>query len=907
MPLNETIRKNRTEVIADEILSIRGVKAEADTEEALQRFALNQNLSALCLSGGGIRSAAFCLGVIQRLAKEGLLSGFDYLSSVSGGGYIGSWLQVLLRRFGVEETQQRLRRSVPPREIGELRAYTDYLMPAGSGSLDAWTNAVLYLRNVLLTWGLFLPLLLLPVIAAVIYRTSIWSLGGSPALQHWILAIGAASLAGGTLAGCWLLPDHRRQDGPELPSYAQPGTILGWAAGPLVLWAFLTPLSQGHALGVPAEMELPVWAAPVATAAAVLTGYALAWCIAHRFDRNARLFWQNLPAWLAATIISCGIVLVGSYLAKSLTDQQAQWLAVLGPLWLLGATGAHAAVFVGVRRVSGYFELDREWLARLSAFKLRVGATWAILALCCLSFTYVLHAGLPVPDWVSLGSTLAAGSAAAWFGKQAESKVGTLLSKSDQQPWMRTLLLDLGAGIFLLGLLALLGMAADGALAWMQGIVGKYLLHLPPHRVLDIYRNEYVDLYESPGLLVAVQICALAILGAIVVFLNHYVNPNRYSMQAVYRNRLSRAFLGSARGSERAPDPFTNLDPAENIVMSALAAQGAPRKLFPLINITLNLTAGGATAWSERKAMAFTISPLACGAPLLRSDGDRGDRDLDSQGVYVSTAYYAGKDSKADRNNAGISLATAMAVSGAAVSPNWGYHSSPLTAFVMAMFNMRLGVWLPNPAVVTRPDELALAKPRAALVSLLGDLLGNTRDTGPAIYLSDGGHFENLGLYEALRRRCRFILVVDAGQDDNCQFEDLGNAIRKVFIDMNITVRFSKPPPICGRGDKDMLAKATGWAWGEVTFPESDQKSHILYVKPCLIHGTPQDVLAYANGHITFPHETTLDQFFTESQFESYRALGEFQMAQVIEQAAPERTDGFGLVDLFEQAARVDP
>src|SRR5579875_1078005 len=130
-------------------------------------------------------------------------------------------------------------------------------------------------------------------------------------------------------------------------------------------------------------------------------------------------------------------------------------------------------------------------------------------------------------------------------------------------------------------------------------------------------------------------------------------------------------------------------------------------------------------------------------------------------------------------------------------------------------------------------------------------------DTSKSIYLSDGGHFENLGLYEMLRRRCRSILVIDAGQDEGCTFEDLGNALRKASIDMGIVVNFPKPMLICPRGSAG-IDKAVGYAVGTVEYPEEGRPSGtIIYLKPTLLNDVPKDVLAFANLDKAFPHDST--------------------------------------------------
>src|SRR5262249_11167637 len=137
----------------------------------------------------------------------------------------------------------------------------------------------------------------------------------------------------------------------------------------------------------------------------------------------------------------------------------------------------------------------------------------------------------------------------------------------------------------------------------------------------------------------------------------------------------------------------------------------------------------------------------------------------------------------------GISLGTAMAISGAAASPNMGYHSSPSVTLLLALFNARLGWWLGNPG----PEGETTYKddgPATAIIPLAEETFGLSTDDRPYVYLSDGGHFENLGLYEMVRRRCRFIVAVDAGCDPAFAFEDLGNAVRKIFIDLGIRITF---------------------------------------------------------------------------------------------------------------------
>ncbi len=315
-----------------------------------------------------------------------------------------------------------------------------------------------------------------------------------------------------------------------------------------------------------------------------------------------------------------------------------------------------------------------------------------------------------------------------------------------------------------------------------------------------------------------------------------------------------------------------------------------------LINAALNVVATHNLAWQQRKAESFTFSPVSCGSWRLG---------------YVRTKNYGG--------NQGVSLGTAMAISGAAFNPNMGYNSSPLVTLLMTFFNARLGWWLPNPlwpemkrAKLQRkfarkdrrkgdPSSLSLQinedvekaeknladkflrknGPSLALMPLINEAMGNTNDTYKWIELSDGGHFENLGLYEMVMRRCHSIIVVDCDADSDFHFEDLGNALRKIKIDLGVPITFDRYPtglPMSKDPTQTRVYCLEGTIrYSEVDGSDDDGKDFdgkLIYVKPVLTGGEPPDVYAYHSAHPEFPHESTENQFFNEAQFESYRNLG---------------------------------
>jgi len=206
-----------------------------------------------------------------------------------------------------------------------------------------------------------------------------------------------------------------------------------------------------------------------------------------------------------------------------------------------------------------------------------------------------------------------------------------------------------------------------------------------------------------------------------------------------------------------------------------------------------------------------------------------------------------------------------------------GYHSSPVVTFIMTLLNVRLGAWLGNPGPAG-DDTYRLSYPNFSVRPIVAEAFGLTNETSPYVYLSDGGHFENLGLYEMVLRRCHFIVVSDAGQDPECSFADLGDAVRKIRIDLGISIEFDDIR-IYGRND-EAPAKQRGChaAVGRIRYKEVDGEDApdglIVYIKPACYGDEPRDIYEYFKSNPSFPHESTTDQFFSESQFESYRMLG---------------------------------
>ena len=314
-----------------------------------------------------------------------------------------------------------------------------------------------------------------------------------------------------------------------------------------------------------------------------------------------------------------------------------------------------------------------------------------------------------------------------------------------------------------------------------------------------------------------------------------------------------------------------------------------PYKLMHVVNTTLNLVGGDNLAWQQRKAEPFSISPLHAGCFRV---GYRNSRD------------YGGRDTN------GISIGTAATASGAAASSNMGYYTtSPVISLLLTLFNVRLGLWLGNPGP-HGSDTYHLGSPRLSFAPVLSEAFGLTDDTNGYVYLTDGGHFENLALYEMVLRRCHFIVVSDGAQDGDFRFGDLGNAVRKIRIDFGVPIEFTdmpiyakSPPPEEGAGTYWAIARIR-YSCVDTVWDETQQKAvpapdgMLLYIKPTLYGDEPRDVLEYKKSFPAFPHQSTGDQFFDEPQFESYRMLG----SHVMDKICGDGRNPLDLRDMFAKA-----
>jgi hypothetical protein len=863
--------------------------------------ALPEKRAALCLSGGGIRSATFALGVLQGLARAGLLTQFHYLSTVSGGGYIGGWLTAWIHRVGndvqkvageLASLKPRAKLDPEPEPISHLREFSNYLSPrAALLSTDAWTLLGTILRNMILIWLVLVPLLAAVLMLPRLYLSLLlWVNTAGPSFHPGVLlAIGGVLLAWAVAYIAATIPSNttaRRGQGKFLVFCLLP-LLLG--LGSLTIyWAAVS----GRAAG-PGRVPLPVFVNFVWFGAVV---HLLAWA---GYTVWLRTSWgqgrpakSSLGAQVGSFVAELFVVVVAGAVGGAIAwllaaklfsrvDYTLILYAALAPGFVVGTFLLAATALVGL--LSRWTEDDdREWWSRCGAWFLIAGSAWTVFGALVL-FGPVLFSHV----WISRALTAVGGVSGlmavvgGWFTKLgARDRASSQTSPRDR---LMALVVPLAGVVFAAVLAIGLSTLISGLLGWLIRKSGDTVGGLEqwgnwPHGPFD----HVGVLVSSPIWIVAGVAVVLTALGLLMAW---FINTNRFSLHAMYRNRLIRAYLG-ASNTDRHANPFTGFDDNDNLQLhelwprSSAAPAGVPvprRKLLHVVNMALNLVHGERLAWQERKAHTFTASALHAGSLMV---GYRRTR----AGAGGPRAHYGGTE--------GMSLGTAVTISGAAASPNMGYHSSPLVTFLMTLFNVRLGWWLGNPGV--RGDHtFYLASPRVAVRPIVAEAFGLTGSTGPYVYLSDGGHFENLGLYEMVLRRCYFIVVSDASCDEGGVFQDLGSAVRKIRADMGVPIDFEGGIGILPRSaDPAKRAASLYWALGRIRYSIADPSTApgaapgardgwLLYVKPAFCGTEPPDVCEYAMAHEQFPHEPTTDQFFSESQFESYRMLGSHVMQQM--------------------------
>jgi hypothetical protein len=879
-------------VFKDELRTIRVGRETVRRHSRTQIPEDTDSLAALCLSGGGLRSAIFCLGCLQALDKDSLIDKFDYLSTVSGGGYIGSWLSALIHRVGrsrdsarpifqtVEKEEdkcqgrEKTRTKVEPAALQFLRENSSYLTPQkGLFSGDTWALIALYLRNLVINWFVLIPLLGAFVVLPRLFHLFtdlLLRLSGNAST----IILGCLTVIFAVTAAWYptLVPNRedisqdahmRNSDERQLASIMSLSGYLRWFLTPFLAWVlFLTcyiyqvlsieenPESFLHAI---ASWMLALFG--VANLVLLVLGYVF-----QLTQQIAAKRWRMFSGFLQ-TVGSLGmsgtLVYFAPKLFAALTKaDHSDYFFVFSPCGLL-------AIYL----ISGTLQVAfadavvqdncREWWVRSAGYILFTLCFW--LCLGSLSFIapdVVAYFGRIWPSMnynvlVGLVSTIS--GVIAFFARSDDSTGKSGNHSGKVKRLIRKSLFFMAMLVFVSTLLVVL--------SYYTNLLSNLIKpHFPGLGLQDLF--------------VAVPLVAFSVLVSVPV------NVNRFSAHSAYRNRLVRTFLGASHigrkfnlftgFSERDDIHLYELDstftssesscPAGSRLPRSLGRKAvmSPRSSCPiaqrplhLICAAVNLQTGEPLAWQERRAASFTFSPLHCGSSLLG---------------YRSSIHYGGPG--------GITLGTAMAISGAAANPGMGFYTSPLKSFLLTLLNARLGWWLGNPC---NESTWKLAGPICAFGQLLAELLSLTNRRSRYINLSDGGHFDNTAVYEMIQRGCSHIFLVDADSKGH----NMAQLARRVQVDFGVNLQLIPRAQAGFPFESYKIDYSDAKLPGESVYPVS-REGTLLRVYPAIVEKecTFQN-FDLANGDSRYPNDSLLNQFFTETLFEGYRTLG-YDLTRII-------------------------
>ncbi|HEX8172083.1 MAG TPA: patatin-like phospholipase family protein [Thermoanaerobaculia bacterium] len=918
-------------------------------------------LLGLALSGGGVRSATFNLGLLQALAAAGKLKAFDYLSTVSGGGYAGGWWSAWLSRDARNDERDPI---FPPEEdiaserddrrtamsaagsrehvdrpqikdsainaaedpIHHLRLFSNVMTPRkGALSADTWRAIAVVGRNIILTWMILLPILLAAIMIAQAWFT-LFTADPHDLSERVALALevpGLLFIGSVVCATFWMLFSRRwRTFSDKLVA------VLSTAAFFILTWYVIIVIERYTTIPNALYIALGLWVVYVCAR-------LVWWKATRRVKWSDGDFWRNRLVNLQTTTLSYSVFTLVIFLfaalghaafAFLLSEKEAAVARSGG--WSGFALALLSAVYTALKSaptgggdnraatkkppllqriifavaplllllVLGIFlawagqelyELvlaDRDLILRLgrgalisgflflmfALYEFRPPQRWKSLApiavwLAVLGWAYTVDSNRLKPYLVTIGVTSLALLAAALIFR-------ALLRR---RLWI------------LYYALALAGTGAWIALMQRQ----RFLMYdeaLPKYVIAGIVATAVLLIFEliqgrganTRSIALTVIACtifvligvagsagpefgkrALTLVGLIatvlgwVVALGWLADPNLLTMHGFYKARLVRAYMG-ASNEERAKAKDADISdavPGDDILLTAMrnTDRGAP---YHLINTMLNLVGGSDLSTQARASDSFLMSKHFCGS---------------TRTGYRPTGEYA---------CGSISLGTAVAVSGAAASPTMGAQTpSAALSALMTLFNVRTGYWAPTPSLSYWRSGSARLWP----VYTLEELLSQTTDLLPYSYLTDGGHYENTGVYSLIQRGCNVIVAGECGADPKTTLDDLGNLIRKVRIDFGTEITFhdehietlrSRPPGAHVMvGDiryGDDHAKALG-------LTDAEKNGKLVIVKPNLAGGEPLDVKQYGYLHEDFPQQQTFDLWYDEAQFESYRRLGQ--------------------------------
>jgi hypothetical protein len=745
--------------------------------------------SALAISGGGIRSASFALGVIQTFlnekpgnapadSNETCFDRFDYMSTVSGGGYIGSAVSWLKHQFGKGGNWRTyLGASNLGARSAEFKAdgvegvdgskftWLDYFRQHGNylkpSSMSTMSLVGVALRGMLITLSVYTAIL---------------------ALILWAMQTGGV-LPPPTDAPAWSENPQRIESILMFIGLIAGGAFLLFG---IASWLGSIPTRATMAIG---------WIPPL------LFVIAGVWLLVRNPDgsaliRSEGLYWR----WPVAVgfLVAAGACLILLWWAKDDYDQ---------------VRGGSHVVHKWQYRVRIIYQ---QVLGPLLTGLALLVAIWSVPHVYQFIFTKVGGAFS-----AGLSSSLLGVAGAIYQFIAGRDKKSTSSTFSTLRILITSMLLVYGI------LLVAFSIVQAGQ----------------PH----------------PVHMFGIDVPLLVIIGFAGVFAGFIVNANYIGIGRMYRDRLMELFMPDKEAIR--DNQWRRAGNADQFDIAKLCDEdGTPQRPMHLVNCNVVMVGAKQDRFRGRGGDSFLLSPKFCGSSAT--------------GWIETTRLGDGH----------FTLATAVASSGAAASPHAGVAGrgitrNPLVSLLLSLTNVRLGYWIRNPRASREPKTWHKWFPPNLLApGIRQGLFGSgTTENAFFIELTDGGHFDNTGLYELIRRRVKIIVLSQGSQDISYSMDDLANAITRVRVDFGVHIRFTsetypldslRPGPDLGSVVK------RGWALGTIKYPGTDKQGILLYLQASPIAAMNADTVSYWRRNLDFPNQTTADQFFDEEQLEAYRELG---------------------------------
>lgn len=832
-------------------------RRNADSQKKVPAAApttLPQDTVGIALSGGGIRSATFCLGVLQALAASGKLRRVDFLSTVSGGGYIGAFLGRLYMRLnqGLSNKAARvedvlIREDSP--ELWWLRRNADYANSAGR--IDFEVNLAIIARN-LLAVHLVVAALLFGVLGGLRWLAhSIpgdlvpsWAIWGIELSFWWwvplfILCVLVAPLA----VGYWLAPSPAKTS----------------AVVPLLVWLVLLS-SALYGLGVPGAS---LWSG---VAIGVLL---LAWVLRELAER--RQYAGDGGADAAS--------------ARRMTGSAAE--SVSGTLLRNRFTRALGIALLALMASLFWVVLDS--LAQLATSPEMMPATgWSMLAFAPVLLVVRMLAN----RWIQRTPE---GEAVDWYGTARKAIINGL-------GFVLAVIL-----LFFIDALAHLAFNASQALGFWTAITalavsviaGRWLVFLNLSSLQQSYAQKLVrtflgatnDARVHPKGANAPLPVEIASPDDDLFFDHYHAEQNGGPLHLI--NVCVNDTVVSESGRKLRED------------------KGLPMCIGPA-GVSVGCRYHALWEADDEAEIDAAVSSLARSFHALRRV-IKGRARLTVRPLPVApdpNAFHVLARSDGDKPAVErLRVGQWLSISGAAVAPGTGRFTTVAQSLFLGLVNFRLGYWWDSGIRAgQRPGRYPpnlwrrLKSFPASVFRMQTSLLNEWRGyfAGPAErlwYLSDGGHFDHTALYELIRRRLPFIIAVDGGDDPKYRFDDLAVLTRQVRLDFGAEIewldataitkvpawiqKFFNPSAV-GKLSKFKRDGRFCSMLGRITYrADRERTSWVLLVKPNLAPKLPVDLRNYADRHLLFPNESTANQFFSDEQWESYRKLGQCVGAMV--------------------------